>query len=201
MILYRPVGLEELGLIFDSDLRSFPPRLPEQPIFYPVTNRGYAEQIASEWNTKSNSFAGYVTKFSVDDEFVARYDRRVVGASEHEELWVPAEELEDFNSHLTTPISVISAFFGPNFSGFVPGEFGLKGKTAREQLVSLASLVDDAPFDFVLEISANSKAVYLNFRYWEQIEPEAAELNEEEKEKLVRGIRQVWTEKRPHTPL
>lgn len=41
MILHSPVGIEELALVFDSGMRAFPPRLPEQPIFYPVTNFGY----------------------------------------------------------------------------------------------------------------------------------------------------------------
>ncbi len=36
MILYRPVGMDELRLIYGAGMRSFPPRLPEQPIFYPV---------------------------------------------------------------------------------------------------------------------------------------------------------------------
>jgi len=36
--LYRPVGLNELASIWDSGCREFPPRLPEQPIFYPVTS-------------------------------------------------------------------------------------------------------------------------------------------------------------------
>lgn len=48
MILYRPVGLEALRLIYDADMRAFPPRLPDQPIFYPVTNDGYAKQIAKD---------------------------------------------------------------------------------------------------------------------------------------------------------
>jgi hypothetical protein len=29
---------------------AFPPRLPEQPIFYPVTNLAFARQILQEWN-------------------------------------------------------------------------------------------------------------------------------------------------------
>ena len=37
-ILYRPVGPKELELIVASGYREFPPRLPEQPIFYPVLN-------------------------------------------------------------------------------------------------------------------------------------------------------------------
>lgn len=78
MILYRPVGLHELRLIAQTDYRVFPPRLPEQPIFYPVLNFGYAEQIARDWNTKSNSFAGFVTRFEIEDEYVSRFPVQVV---------------------------------------------------------------------------------------------------------------------------
>jgi hypothetical protein len=34
--LFRPTGERELALIRESGWRAFPPRLPEQPIFYPV---------------------------------------------------------------------------------------------------------------------------------------------------------------------
>jgi hypothetical protein len=61
MRLYRPVGLLELALIDDNDLRAFPPRLPEQPIFYPVLHVDYARQIAAQWNTRQSMVAGYVT--------------------------------------------------------------------------------------------------------------------------------------------
>ena len=43
MILYRPVGLKELELIYDSGMRAFPARLPQQPIFYPVLDLEYAK--------------------------------------------------------------------------------------------------------------------------------------------------------------
>ncbi len=88
MLLWRPVGLKEMALIFDSGMKAFPPRLPEQPIFYPVLNRSYAEQIAREWNSREATGAGYVTRFEVPDDFADRYERRVVGASQHEEWWV-----------------------------------------------------------------------------------------------------------------
>lgn len=60
MKLWRPVGPKELELIQDSGWLKFPPRLPEQPIFYPVCNMEYAELIAKNWNVK-DSGAGYVT--------------------------------------------------------------------------------------------------------------------------------------------
>ena len=40
--LYRPVGANELKLIEEVGYTAFPPRLPEQPIFYPVMNEAYA---------------------------------------------------------------------------------------------------------------------------------------------------------------
>lgn len=43
-ILYRPVGLSELKLIEESGWKKFPPRLPEQAIFYPVCSREYAQK-------------------------------------------------------------------------------------------------------------------------------------------------------------
>ena len=46
MILWRPVGMRELELIHESGMKAFPPRLPEQPIFYPVLSEGYATKIA-----------------------------------------------------------------------------------------------------------------------------------------------------------
>ena len=119
MILYRPVGYNELKLIAQADYRAFPPRLPEQPIFYPVLNFGYAEQIARDWNTKASSFAGFVTRFGVEDEYAGRFPVQVVGGREHEELWVPAEELAEFNGHIVGQIEVVSSYYGEQFRGEV----------------------------------------------------------------------------------
>ena len=52
-VLFRPVGQKEFDLIRESDFTAFPPRLPQQPIFYPVLNEHYATQIAPEWNANS----------------------------------------------------------------------------------------------------------------------------------------------------
>ena len=108
MVLYRPVGTKELELIQESDNRKFPPRLPEQPIFYPVLNEKYALEIASGWNVKYNEdHKGYVTKFEIDDQYYEQFEIHTVGASYHQELWVPAEELATFNQHIIGKILVI----------------------------------------------------------------------------------------------
>ena len=115
--LYRPVGLKELELIATSNFRKFPPRLEWQPIFYPVLNEQYACQIAQEWNTK-DAFSGYigvVTKFEIDAGYYAQYEVQNVGGELHNELWIPAEELETFNKNIAGDIEIMAAFFGTNF--------------------------------------------------------------------------------------
>ena len=115
MILYRPVGEQELALIQESGYAAFPPRLPEQPIFYPVLNELYAAEIASKWNTRdlASGFKGYVTRFEVDDRFLARYQVQTVGRSYHQEYWVPAEDLAEFNRHIVGRIDVIQTIGTP----------------------------------------------------------------------------------------
>lgn len=107
--LYRPVGPKELSLIEASGWTTFPPRLPEQPIFYPVTNEDYAVQIARDWNVKADG-AGYVMRFEVDAAYLSQFPRKVVGAKLHEEFWVPAEELPVFNAKIVGKIEVIRSF-------------------------------------------------------------------------------------------
>lgn len=110
--LYRPVGQAELELIEASGWKSFPPRLAIQPIFYPVLDLDYARQIARDWNTKdaASGHAGYVTEFEVRAELVDRYEVQTVGARNHRELWVPAEELEEFNAGIVGEIRVIERY-------------------------------------------------------------------------------------------
>ncbi len=109
--LFRPVGPEELALIEAAGWRAFPPRLPDQPIFYPVLDEDYAIQIARDWNVPTSG-VGYVTRFEVEADFAARYATQVAGSAKHRELWVPAEELDAFNAHLVGVIAVVHRF-GP----------------------------------------------------------------------------------------
>lgn len=108
-VLWRPTGPEELKLVERSGWRAWPPRLADQPIFYPVLNEDYAVRIARDWNVP-HSGVGYVTRFHVDSEFLRRYPVRRVGGSTILELWVPAEELDEFNAHIVGLIEVVHEF-------------------------------------------------------------------------------------------
>ena len=107
--LYRPVGPKELDLIRQSGWTKFPPRLTEQPIFYPVMNEEYAIQIARDWNVPASG-SGYVTKFNVRSVYLKKFHIQNVGAEIHNELWIPAEELEEFNNNIIGLIEVIRTF-------------------------------------------------------------------------------------------
>lgn len=112
--LYRPVGQKELELIRETGYRMFPPRLPFQPIFYPVLQESYAIQIARDWNTKdeASGYVGYVTRFNVSFQYLAKYEIQTVGSLQHQEYWIPAEELAEFNKHIDEFIEVIHEFYG-----------------------------------------------------------------------------------------
>lgn len=109
--LYRPVGGKELELIREAGSRAFPPRLPDQPIFYPVLSQSYAAQIARDWNSKlHDDGVGYVTAFDVLADYLARHEVKQVGGADHREYWIPAEELPEFNASIVGEIRVVDAF-------------------------------------------------------------------------------------------
>jgi len=107
--LYRPTGPDELELVRQSGYTKWPPRLPGQPIFYPVTNEEYAKEIATRWNARDGK-TGYVTRFEVRKSFMNKYEIHQVGASHHTEWWVPAEDLEELNRNIVEKIEAIGEY-------------------------------------------------------------------------------------------
>jgi hypothetical protein len=84
--------------------------LPEQPIFYPVLNFPYAEQIARDWNSVRDSKVGHVVEFDVEEGIAGRYPPQIAGGTSHRELWVPAEELPAFNGAIQGLIRVVATY-------------------------------------------------------------------------------------------
>jgi hypothetical protein len=107
--LWRPVGPKELALIEATGMRAFPPRLPEQPIFYPVLTEDYAMKIARDWNVPASG-AGFVTRFDVRKDFLDRYDVQDAGGRAHREYWIAAEDLPTFNEAIVGLIEVTARF-------------------------------------------------------------------------------------------
>jgi hypothetical protein len=114
-VLFRPVGPKEIALIAQSGFAEFPPRLEGQPYFYPVQNEEYATQIARDWNAKAPEIgAGFVTRFRVETDYLARYELRTVGGAIHKEYWIPAEEPPEFNRHIVGTIEIVAEFRSPS---------------------------------------------------------------------------------------
>ncbi|WP_446225930.1 ADP-ribosylation/crystallin J1 [Nocardia sp. IBHARD005] len=109
--LWRPTGPQELALVAESGWRTWPPRLPDQPIFYPVLNEAYAILIARDWNVAASG-AGYVTRFEVDTTYLDRYDVQQAGGRDILEYWIPAEDLDEFNRNIVGGIEVVRRFPG-----------------------------------------------------------------------------------------
>ena len=168
--LYRPVGLRELALLWDSGFRQFPPRLPHQDYFYPVTNIDYARKIASDWNVKDEAsvFCGFVTKFNVSAKFLSRYRPKVVDSSIHTEYWIEAEKLDDFNHAIAGTITVEQASSARSLKAMFPQKRRLKERIAIQQFVELAKLWQFNSVDFGREVLTNRKAIYLNSWFWAQ---------------------------------
>ena len=107
--LWRPTGPEEIELVRASGSRRWPPRLPDQPIFYPVLNEEYATMIARDWNVPASGI-GYVTRFDVEKSYLDQFEVHQVGGETILEYWIPAEKLEEFNDHIVGEIVEVARF-------------------------------------------------------------------------------------------
>ena len=107
--LWRPTGPEELKLVEASGWKKWPPRLPEQPIFYPVTTEEYAVKIARDWNVPASG-SGFVMRFEVRKDYLDNFEVQEAGGKAHTEYWIPAEDIETFNDAIVGEIEVVRRF-------------------------------------------------------------------------------------------
>lgn len=192
--LYRPVGLREMALIWDSGMREYPPIQDPQSYFNPLTSIEYARQIASEWNVKDEAsvFSGYVTSFRVTQSYLSRLRSQRVEGSKYTEYRIPVEQLAEFNRAVRGAIVIEEAYFGPQFEGYVPAKGALKDKSAREQFLELAKVWEHSSIDFGNEISRNRKAVYLNAWFWAQQRFSGRGIRSEQKLLMFERLRNTW---------
>ncbi len=201
MNLYRPTGLIELRLIYESGLKSFPPRLPNQPIFYPVLNFDYAYQIAFKWNSKSEPYVGFVTEFEIDESYFSQFKQHIVGGQLHKELWIFAENLDEFNHNIIGQINLIEACFGEKYKGFRGKNSKLKDKDAIEQFILMAGLYDNNRMDFHSEIIVNNEAIFLNYPFWQRYDYTNKGIDKINYDRTLEAIMKSWTLSFPDIPL
>ena len=199
--LFRPVGLQELALLWDSGMKEFPPRLVQQPIFYPVVNLEYARQIARDWNApdEKSGFAGFVTQFDVSSTYLSKFELHTAGSAAHREYWIPAREMAQFNKAISGPISVQDEFFGAGFVGYIPEDHSFKGKNGVEQFAALSKILNHS--DFAAEVSANRKAVFLNCLFWFNTDVKRLGCQREQRNSLIAQLLGAWKVNKIEVPL
>lgn len=198
LTLYRPVGLKEAELVLASRCSGFPPRLPDQPIFYPVMNAEYARQIARDWNTPDagSGHAGVVTAFDVDAAYLARFPVKTVGARLHQELWVPAEALADFNARLAGPVRFTEAWYGPGYRGPDSPLGPLEG-----QLRVLHGQAGTSDARLQELVRAHPAPVLFSFGWWASTPAGAQGLDTATRDALLARLRTAWAAVNPAWPL
>jgi hypothetical protein len=89
-----------------------------------VLNREYAVQIAEGWNTKDkfSGYCGIVTRFELSTEYLQKYEIHNVGGFINNELWIPAESLNEFNKQIIGTIEITDVFPGDMFDATKPDE-------------------------------------------------------------------------------
>ena len=167
--LYRPVGLKELELILLSDARKYPPRLNWQPIFYPVLNFEYARQVAYDWNVndENSGFCGFVTAVEVESAYLQQFDIQTVGLDIHKELWIPANELENFNNHISGCIQVEAAYYHTGkYIGLIESSKKFKGLQVMQQWFTVKNEFTAGRLSQLIE--AEPAALQINYPYWKK---------------------------------
>ncbi len=193
--LYRPVGLKEAELILVKG--EFPPRPPEESIFYPYLNAAYAEEVARDRYTRqlTTNYAGFVTEFRVQKSYLEGFKERVVGDEYHTELWIPAAQLDEFHQHIEGKIEITAAFYGEQYTGQWH-----RYLSAEELFVVLYRTCQR--FNEVCwgEIRQNRHAIYLNYEYWKNHDF-SQYMTEEQKISFLRRIAVIWAKKVPERRL
>jgi len=133
-----------------------------------------------------------VLRLEVADDYTGTFDIHVVGSSVHQELWIPADALEEFNRHIVGFIAVEEAFFGNDFKGEIPKQFGLAGKDAIAQIRALSVTLPYSSVDFAIEVSANSRAVFLNFPFWKAAGASRLGIEPDELQNCLSTLTRVW---------
>ncbi|MFG2007725.1 ADP-ribosylation/crystallin J1 [Micromonospora sp. NPDC048868] len=107
-VLWRPMGQQERDLVRETGWRRWPALSPDEAHFFPILSEDFAIGAARDWNLFGS--VRYVARFHVETGFLGRYSTRSFGGSAAPMLWVPAEELNEFNAHIVGPIEVVHEF-------------------------------------------------------------------------------------------
>jgi hypothetical protein len=187
MRLFLPVGLPELEKIVQANCHAFPSPGLGRAGYYPSADFDGAEQMAAETRTEDelSGFAGFVTEFQVEDEYLQRLGGR---HGDPEAGWrVPEEELSNFNDAIMGVILISDAFYGSRYRGMLSRTRNFTGLDALAQLNLLTAAATDAGL-FSRLLLEDPAVVLANYAYWYQSQPETG---------ILDVIREKWKELYP----
>ena len=69
-------------------------------------------KIARDWNVPASG-SGFVTRFEVRKDFLDDFDIQEAGGRAHQEYWIPAEQMDDFNAAIVGVIQLVREFRSP----------------------------------------------------------------------------------------
>lgn len=104
--LWHPAGPDEIDHIRASGWRQWPPVPHERLYFYPILNESFAISGARHWNSLGTGVK-YVLRLYTETDFIRRYSTRSFGGSAAPMLWVPVEDMHEFNAHIVGLIEVV----------------------------------------------------------------------------------------------
>jgi hypothetical protein len=192
-----------MKLMLDGDLKGFPPRLPEQPIFYPVLNKPYADQIARSWNTKDkfSGYVGFVTEFKVESPFIDQFEEQVVGSGMHNELWIPAEQMDEFNQNLVGRIKLVDVFYGDAYKGFDHEGTCFSRRSLVEQFLLWREALTDNPLESRHLMQEYWQMIFVNASFWSKTDLASYNISEQEKADTLAIMKQCWRQLFPDMEL
>lgn len=108
-----------------------------------------------------------MTEFEVNDEYIKRYKVQCVGDNCHQELWIPAEELKNFNDNIIGVIQIKEAFYGDKYMGINPDQVaGFKEKDLKKQIDIFRNILEYNAMDFSGTVFVEWKLINLNYLFW-----------------------------------
>lgn len=110
--LYKSLSPVELAGVINNGWQSFAPLPIEQTIFAPKINLEHAQMLARQLEACLHT-VGYVVCFTIEADFLQRFQCQTIAYEEQREYRIPAEELALFNQHLIGRIQPLTAFVNP----------------------------------------------------------------------------------------
>ncbi len=125
----------------------------------------------------------------------------MVGGREHEELWVPAEELDEFNRHIVGLIEVDAAYFGSQFRGFATMRGPLEGRDVTVQFVLLTRLPPVEGVEPRSMVETSHAVIFLHYPFWERRSFSDESVTDDERQRVLEKVGDVWSGVFPEIPL